>query len=294
MADMEAIHVDCSMYMPLARVTIAAQSKTAYQWINTAAFSTGLLVSNIQDKLIIEQGKVFPQPRSIQLFETDANFETDLFQDLYILECDPVQKGVLSMQTEILVVEQFKQDVTERSGMVEPKEGCNENLNANQTFFISEFANPLSKKYNTCGNGVMLDLVAGISSKPKKLPKINISVIEYYQHFKCLATNRLDSDQCDIFSCILVNKDHAKRLSLYDAEFVELCDVDQSRKSGKSNRCYTTCQIKIVENCCFDVKEPQCKGFVLPTVTLSGKRSFDVSRSVEVKVSSLFLIYFIY
>lgn len=88
---------------PVQKVIIEAKNTDVLQWTQKVKFGAGLIVSVCQEKVLVREGDVFLAPFP-KIFLEDPTFDQGYYFDLQVLECVPVCQGMLTVNTEIVII----------------------------------------------------------------------------------------------------------------------------------------------------------------------------------------------
>ena len=116
-----------------------ARSARCYNWAKNRLFSTGLLVSVCQQKVLVRSGDEFLAP-VIPVFSSDEAYSLANYQDLIALECEPIKQGIISVNTSIVITEIDES----RQFNSRAVNGTQENINES---FRNELINPLPEPF---------------------------------------------------------------------------------------------------------------------------------------------------
>uniref|UniRef100_H2XYF9 Uncharacterized protein n=1 Tax=Ciona intestinalis TaxID=7719 RepID=H2XYF9_CIOIN len=93
---------------PLEQVVFAAKTDETFNWSQQNAFETGLLVASTCNKsMLVRCGDVFLAP-PLPAFGADTNYVLDRFYELYAVQCEPAQQGIITVSTSVVVVKSQK------------------------------------------------------------------------------------------------------------------------------------------------------------------------------------------
>ncbi|XP_033106411.1 peroxisome assembly factor 2-like isoform X2 [Anneissia japonica] len=102
--DSEHVHIRPVQAFPLTKVVFGAKTPQCYEWAKKRLFSTGLLVSVCQQKVLVRSGDAFLAP-IIPVFSNDDSYRLSNYFDIVTLECEPVQQGIISLNTSIIITQ---------------------------------------------------------------------------------------------------------------------------------------------------------------------------------------------
>ena len=88
----------------IEKVTLGATSDEAFQLATQMCFSTGLLVSVCKDKFVVKKGEVLNIPSDFMLPGKD-DLDASIFQELKVLDCEPVHQGTITVSTQITIID---------------------------------------------------------------------------------------------------------------------------------------------------------------------------------------------
>ena len=89
---------------PIDTVTLGVKNPETFEWISkTEAFTAGMVVSVIQEKILVRKGDILFPPES-PLFDSASGFNASMLSDLVVLDCAPLMQGLLTVNTEIIVI----------------------------------------------------------------------------------------------------------------------------------------------------------------------------------------------
>ncbi|XP_078482983.1 peroxisomal ATPase PEX6-like isoform X2 [Ciona intestinalis] len=89
---------------PLEQVVFAAKTDETFNWSQQNAFETGLLVASTCNKsMLVRCGDVFLAP-PLPAFGADTNYILGRFNELYAVQCEPAQQGIITVSTAVVVV----------------------------------------------------------------------------------------------------------------------------------------------------------------------------------------------
>ncbi|XP_071961742.1 peroxisomal ATPase PEX6-like isoform X2 [Antedon mediterranea] len=100
--DSEHVHIRPVQAFPLTKVVFGAKTLQCYEWAKKRLFSTGLLVSVCQQKVLVRSGDAFLAP-IIPVFSNDDSYRLSNYFDIVTLQCEPVQQGIISLNTSIII-----------------------------------------------------------------------------------------------------------------------------------------------------------------------------------------------
>ena len=128
---------------PLQKIVVGVASDQALAWAKNKFFSTGLLLSVCQQKVLVRQNDVFLAPNNT-LFSHGENFDMSFFFDMKVISCEPMQQGRLAVNTEIVIINQTNKNnqcPEQSSCQQECKEICSATSKLdNEPFVLSDFA----------------------------------------------------------------------------------------------------------------------------------------------------------
>ena len=93
----------------IEKMVLSVSSEKAFEWANQKLFSTGLLINVCDQRVLVRKGDCFLTPYS-SLFAKDCVFTMDMLYDICVRDCIPVRQGILSINTEILIIRQNDED----------------------------------------------------------------------------------------------------------------------------------------------------------------------------------------
>ncbi|XP_071494820.1 peroxisomal ATPase PEX6-like [Diadema antillarum] len=102
--DHEDVYIRPVKAFPLAKVVFGARTTRCYDWSKKRLFSTGLLVSACQQKVLVRAHDRFLAP-VIPVFSEDEAYSLANYADLIALECEPVMQGIISVNTAIVITD---------------------------------------------------------------------------------------------------------------------------------------------------------------------------------------------
>ncbi|XP_064599683.1 peroxisomal ATPase PEX6-like [Liolophura sinensis] len=85
------------------KVIIGAKNSDILQWTQKVKFGAGLIVSVCQEKVLVRESDIFLAPFP-KIFLEDPTFDQGYYFDLHVLECVPVCQGLLTVNTEIVII----------------------------------------------------------------------------------------------------------------------------------------------------------------------------------------------
>ncbi|XP_063959039.1 peroxisomal ATPase PEX6-like [Lytechinus pictus] len=102
--DHEDVYIRPVKSFPLAKAVFGARTSRCYEWSKKRLFSTGLLVSACQQKVLVRANDRFLAP-VIPVFSGDETYSLANYMDLIALECEPVTQGIISVNTSIVITD---------------------------------------------------------------------------------------------------------------------------------------------------------------------------------------------
>lgn len=87
---------------PLGKVVLSANTSKAFSWLNSQKFMTALLLSVCESSVLCRKNDVLLSPISDILFKDDSFSGTSFF-DTTVLDCEPLNQGLLTLKTEIII-----------------------------------------------------------------------------------------------------------------------------------------------------------------------------------------------
>ncbi|XP_022094696.1 peroxisome assembly factor 2-like [Acanthaster planci] len=177
-ADSEDIFIRLVKVFPLSKVVFGARSSRCYEWARNRLFSTELLVSTCQQKVLVRSGDQFLAP-VIHKFSKDETQSRSNYQNLIALECEPVMQGIISVNTSI-VITQVEDTTYSDAGPVNGEEDSIDRLSKNdpavdlfpEPLIISEFA-------------FMRDAPKAFHLRPVIIPKVSAHLTATVNHLTC-------------------------------------------------------------------------------------------------------------
>lgn len=89
---------------PFTKVVYGAKTKRCYEWAKNRVFSTGLLVSVCQQRVLARLHDSFLAP-VIPVLSQDEAYSLQLYEELLTLECEPTIQGVISVNTMVIITD---------------------------------------------------------------------------------------------------------------------------------------------------------------------------------------------
>ena len=86
---------------PVSSVTIGVSTHETFQWLTNNHFSKRLLSEVNSNTVLIRAKDVFLAPYGT--FLEDPDFKRSFYFDMYVLECAPIQQGLIAMSTEMIL-----------------------------------------------------------------------------------------------------------------------------------------------------------------------------------------------
>ena len=206
-------------------VTLGVKSQETFEWISkTGTFTTGLVVSVCQEKILIRKGDAFIAPDS-PLFDSDSGFTTRMLSDLIILDCTPLRQGILTVNTEMIVIRIPGDDNSMQPTNVE---------DAAQPVILSDFA---SSMLSCNGSFLQSHLLDKKSSKKKNREESfeQLSVVVVSNFDSIVANSTCNSPQqrtYDVNNTIGMTKCSAVKNGLFDGSFVEIKLPEKPEKTA--------------------------------------------------------------
>ena len=223
----DTLHIRAVTTHALSKMVIVATTMASFEWAKSHCFSNALLISACQQSVLVRKGDVLLAPYS-DLFNKDVSYHPSFLFDLHVIETEPLNQGVLSIKSEILITcnVNFVPDYLCSTRNIHPLQ-CNALSIANsQLVYASDFASVLNKPvahHKQSINSANIDIL-NISGNDtlnvyKKLKPIVVSSSEEW--------SRMFPTQCynssfDSFTCIGMTKETLQSLGLFDNSFVLL------------------------------------------------------------------------
>ncbi|XP_072031477.1 peroxisomal ATPase PEX6-like [Amphiura filiformis] len=113
-SDAEDVYIRCVKVFPLTKVIFGSKSSQCYDWAKNHVFSTGLLVSACQQKVLVRNRDLFLAP-VIPVFDSDDAYDLSNYLDLVALECEPVMQGVITVNTSIVITQMDEKEGEEQT-----------------------------------------------------------------------------------------------------------------------------------------------------------------------------------
>lgn len=151
---------------PLTKVVYGAKTKRCYDWAKNRVFSTGLLVSVCQQRVLARLHDSFLAP-IIPVLNQDEAYSLQFYQDILTLECEPIVQGVISVNTSVIITDISSSDID-----VVPQAPLSRQQNIGEELSFSSLApNSLpSTSQVTSDEGQNLKFIA---LKPVLVPKLS-------------------------------------------------------------------------------------------------------------------------
>lgn len=229
LSDAEDVYIRCVKVFPLTKVIFGAKTAQCYEWAKNHVFSTGLLVSACQQKVLVRNGDQFLAP-VIPVFHSDDAYNMSNYHDLVALECEPVMQGVITVNTSIVITQMdgSDDDVQNRVGnTAEDRHNDERNNHAGVVILpeprlVSEFALQLNDVEN-------LSSLNNISHSPAESPihRINelllrpVLVPKSLTHELSMLNSMCTADeQCEASYRVGVTKATLMRLNAFNGSWV--------------------------------------------------------------------------
>lgn len=137
---------------PVNNVVLGVSNKDTFQWLTSKSFCSRLCKEVQNNSVLVRTKDVFLA--GYGSFREDPDFKRSFYFDIFVLECSPVQQGVMTSKTEIVLT--YLGDLAAENEHFQAKM---ENLVANQRqgermisgpfkdIMISEFSHALNQSY---------------------------------------------------------------------------------------------------------------------------------------------------
>ncbi|XP_033639604.1 peroxisome assembly factor 2-like [Asterias rubens] len=234
-ADSEDVFIRPVKAFPLTKVVFGARSSRCYDWAKNRLFSTGLLVSVCQQKVLVRTSDQFLAP-VIPVFSSDEAYSLANYQDLIALECEPIKQGIISINTSIVITQidenrQFS-SVIQNKHENGPESGTFRDDVVSllpEPFLLSEFAsklNNLSLKSLLQTETVSVPKIVNLLSteeepppntlylEPVIIPTISTHTRSTVNYLTC------SENQCEVELRVGVTKSTLKRLCAFNGSWV--------------------------------------------------------------------------
>ena len=209
---------------PIHTVTLGVKNQETFEWISkTATFTTGLVVSVCQEKILIRKGGAFIAPDS-PLFDSDSGFTTRMLSDLIILDCTPLKQGILTVNTEMIVIRIPGDDNSIQPTTVEDT----------KPVILSDFASSM----RSCNGSFLQSHMLDKKSSKKKNREESFeqrSVVVVSNFDSIVANSTCNSPQqrtYDVNNTIGMTKCSAVKNGLFDGSFVEIRLPEKPEKTA--------------------------------------------------------------
>ena len=212
---------------PIDTVTLGVKSSETFEWLNKAdTFTTGLVVSVCQEKILVRKGDMFFAPES-PMFDSDSGFTTSMLSDLVVLDCAPLTQGLLTVNTEMIVIR-----IPDEDNSVEPTA-----VEEVSPVILSDFASCMQNFNGAFLHSHLLDMKPPKKkSRDESFQPVSVVVVANLENIVATSTrNWLQSTQqrtYDANNTIGLTKSTAVKNGLFDGSFVEIKIPDKPEKSG--------------------------------------------------------------
>ena len=215
---------------PIDTVTLGVKNPETFEWISkTEAFTTGMVVSVIQEEILVRKGDMFFPPES-PLFDSASGFTASMLSDLVVLDCAPLTQGLLTVNTEIIVIRihDDANSTTQTTGEdVSP-------------VILSDFASCMLQFNGSFLQSHILDKEhSRKNSRDESFQQVSVVVVNNLENIVATSTrNRLPmihQSSYDISNTIGLTKSCAVKNGLFDGSFVSIKVPDESRNLGVKN-----------------------------------------------------------
>ncbi|XP_028676134.2 peroxisome assembly factor 2 isoform X1 [Erpetoichthys calabaricus] len=233
----ERVEVRLVQPLALSKVVLGARSRQCLKWASSEKFANGLLIlaSCQKQSLLARQGDVLAVPYHPLFGEDVAQVHHHLL-DLVVLESVPVQQGVITVKTSVVVA-----DFREVSVGAANHDGQHHGQRLLQSLYVSDFAHYVN---SLASGGSLLD----------SRRHLNWSFSSFLQALECRFEVRVaDVDSLlvlgkikpkdqretpkDPDACLFVSKSSLLKLGLFNNEWVTVSMLSEKVKmSSKSER----------------------------------------------------------
>ena len=221
--------------VPLTEVTVCARTSRAFDFLHQDLTCTSLLLSTCQKKLLLQRGEKFPVPYDLSQFMKVKDFEENIFEELLVLQCRPLNSGLLDLKTQIVVVDKGNE-------FTDAETTCSAG-HCKEVPILSEFLLNLSASnhYNSIGN--VLDRIV-LNQKDASFRNtslnlfLNCKQLQGKLHQKCMT---------DLCNMVVLEESHVSKFNLYDGDWVEI-KLKSEPKSYNGETKSQVCQVKIVRH----------------------------------------------
>ncbi|XP_050951099.1 peroxisome assembly factor 2 [Labeo rohita] len=199
--------------LPLKKIVIGARTKQSFKWASSEKFSNGLLIlaSCHGQTLLARQGDALLIPYHHLLGEEAAQVQQYL-SDVMVLECTPVNQGMITVDTSVVVSDCRDLDMTNTN--------ITSRLSASSLFVsdFAQYANSLSSGSSLL-NSKVLDFSAFLQALECRLDVRVLDVSSLHKPGGILS--RLEKNEAlDVDSCIFVNKSLLLKMGVFNGEWV--------------------------------------------------------------------------
>ncbi|XP_030854485.1 uncharacterized protein LOC115929516 [Strongylocentrotus purpuratus] len=255
--DHEDVYIRPVKAFPLTKVVFGARTSRCYEWSKKRLFSTGLLVSACQQKVLVRANDRFLAP-VIPVFSGDETYSLANYMDLIALECEPVTQGIISVNTSIVITDMSsgvffpdERRLSSRQNRNERRDGSDDGtvspcFQLPEPRIMSDFAqgllefwehHELQNQHSDSGTADDMSLSSGatfdinmngdhlnpssLTLRPVLMPTSSAHRNAFGKGSRS-ACNSFISDQCELVYKLGVTKDTLDRLHAYNGSWVKI------------------------------------------------------------------------
>lgn len=255
--DHEDVYIRPVKAFPLTKVVFGARTSRCYEWSKKRLFSTGLLVSACQQKVLVRANDRFLAP-VIPVFSGDETYSLANYMDLIALECEPVTQGIISVNTSIVITDMSsgvffpdERRLSQRQNRNERRDGSEDGtvspcFQLPEPRIMSDFAqgllefgehHELQNQHSDSGTADDMSLSSGATfdinmngdqQNPSSLTLRPVLMPTSSAHRNAFgkgsrsSCNSFISDQCELVYKLGVTKDTLDRLHAYNGSWVKI------------------------------------------------------------------------
>ena len=265
--DSNVVYVREVTAYPVSSVTIGVSTHETFQWLTNSYFSKRLLTEVNSNTVLVRAKDVFLAPYGT--FLEDPDFKRSFYFDMYVLECAPVQQGLIAESTEMiltymgdLVAERQLFQAKIESILLSPDKGKKAIHRPFKDTLMSDFSLAMNQNINTPEisdkedrNSLSFKMKADAIQKRRQQQKSNIvgqylyEIVEQHSKFKRMLWRDNRKQNFDPLYYVGMSRKLMIKLGLFHSSYVLLTPVyydddDESIEDSKVQTVERLCMIK--------------------------------------------------
>ncbi|KAK3582678.1 hypothetical protein CHS0354_031089 [Potamilus streckersoni] len=190
---------------PVKSVVIRVNNYDAFQWMQKVEFCSGLLMEMGHSDILLRSKDVFLASYPAKFLE-DLDFKKSFFWDMIVLECSPVQQGILTESTELIMT--YVPEAVENSPPIQ--------LQRDFRTLASDSPSKIQGPFDVC----LSDIARDSSQRAKQLGEFRYEVVYQETTFRKMLRKYSEENTFDPLFFVGMTDKQMLKFGLFDGSYV--------------------------------------------------------------------------